>query len=50
VHRDNGVGEPRGHSEVGDSADEQGYSKEVIEDFLAVARLEAKDIVGELLA
>jgi hypothetical protein len=49
VRGDDGVGEPGGHSEVGDSTDEQGYGEEVVEDFLAVARPEAKDVVGELL-
>ena len=46
---DDGVGEPGGHGEVGDGTDEQGYGEEVVEDFLAVARPEAKDVVGELL-
>jgi hypothetical protein len=46
---DDGICEPGGHGEVGDSADEQGDGEEVMEDFLPVMRPEAKGIVDELL-
>jgi hypothetical protein len=46
MRADDGVGESGGHGEVGDGTDEQGYGEEVVEDFLAVARPEAKDVVG----
>lgn len=44
---DDGVGETRGHSEVGDSADEKSDGEEVMEYLLSMTRPEAEDVVDE---